>query len=224
MPFHIQYSGPAPVSTYFRVKPSPDPAQMPGSSGDTSQNSTPPAVETIETIDSQETLVADTPSLAPTPSTPSVATLSGDVDMLQSTSAATPSGKHFVASFRGRTVRGTEVALPPGFAGVVLATPEAAEKKAVPEKRSDESPRKTRPRRAATKKQAMQMDEEVAGAEVGMEGVEEIAPARTLQATATFSSFTLWHPDIPVDEGRDEYLRSLSEWTAIAAEIHHHEE
>jgi len=39
---------------------------------------------------------------------------------------------------------------------------------------------------------------------------------RTLQPTSRFSSFMLWHPDIPVDEGRDEYYGALNEWVAIA--------
>jgi ribonuclease H2 non-catalytic Ylr154p-like subunit len=36
---------------------------------------------------------------------------------------------------------------------------------------------------------------------------------------ARFDSFVLWHRDIPVDEGRDVYLRSLSEWMNIASEV-----
>ena len=48
---------------------------------------------------------------------------------------------------------------------------------------------------------------------------EEKPPVRVLKPTARFDSFVLWHPDIPVDEGKDEYLRSLSEWTNIASEV-----
>ncbi|KAH9971005.1 hypothetical protein BGW80DRAFT_1325058, partial [Lactifluus volemus] len=39
------------------------------------------------------------------------------------------------------------------------------------------------------------------------------------QTGGRFDSFVLWHPDNPVDEGKDEYLRSLSEWVNIAAEV-----
>lgn len=45
------------------------------------------------------------------------------------------------------------------------------------------------------------------------EGDVAMGPVRTLQATGTFSSFVLWNLDIPMDESRDEYLRSLTEWT-----------
>lgn len=47
--------------------------------------------------------------------------------------------------------------------------------------------------------------------------VEEV---KVLVPTGRFDSFMLWNPDIPVDEGKDEYLRSLTEWIALAAEIH----
>ena len=42
---------------------------------------------------------------------------------------------------------------------------------------------------------------------------------RTLRPAATFASFVLWHQDIPIDEGRDEYLRAVREWTRLAAEV-----
>ena len=57
-----------------------------------------------------------------------------------------------------------------------------------------------------------------AGAEAEA-GAGEEGPARVLCPTGTFGSFVLWHPDIPMDEERDEYLRSLTEWTRLAAEV-----
>jgi ribonuclease H2 subunit C len=54
--------------------------------------------------------------------------------------------------------------------------------------------------------------------EAEMSAVDE-RPVRLLKPAARFDSFVLWHPDIPVDEGKDEYLRSLSEWVNIAAEV-----
>jgi len=48
---------------------------------------------------------------------------------------------------------------------------------------------------------------------------EEKPPVRVLKPTARFDSFVLWHQDILVDEGKDGYLRSLSEWTNIASEV-----
>ncbi|KDR80938.1 hypothetical protein GALMADRAFT_136016 [Galerina marginata CBS 339.88] len=45
-------------------------------------------------------------------------------------------------------------------------------------------------------------------------------PVRNLVPTAQFTSFTLWHPDRPVDKGSDEYYRTLTEWIALSHEIH----
>jgi len=44
-------------------------------------------------------------------------------------------------------------------------------------------------------------------------------PVRRLVPHAQFSSFTLWHQDRPVDKGRDEYYRSLTEWIALSHEV-----
>ena len=118
-------------------------------------------------------------------------------------------------------MRGTKVDLPQGFAGVVLSAPDGARGAPVtsaPAAKTTQS--RTRPKRGLSKKQAMEVEDAEDGDE-DMDGAADIPtiPARTLQATGTFSSFVLWNPDIPVDEGRDEYLRSLTEWTKIAAEV-----
>jgi len=52
------------------------------------------------------------------------------------------------------------------------------------------------------------------------EALPNDVPIRTLVPTSQFSSFVLWHADRPVDENRDEYFRSLAEWTKLADEIH----
>jgi len=46
---------------------------------------------------------------------------------------------------------------------------------------------------------------------------------RVLEPVSTFSSFTIWNPDYPLDEGKDEYLRSLTEWSKLATEINYFE-
>jgi len=40
-----------------------------------------------------------------------------------------------------------------------------------------------------------------------------------LTVGGTFDSMRVWHPDMPVDEGRDEYVRCLMEWTRLASEV-----
>ena len=48
---------------------------------------------------------------------------------------------------------------------------------------------------------------------------EDGRPVRVMKAAARFDSFVLWHSDIAMDEGNNEYLRLLSEWVNIAAEV-----
>ncbi|KAI0630816.1 ribonuclease H2, subunit C [Trametes polyzona] len=233
MPFHIAYSGPAPISTYFRVRDAPEPtygrdlkatptAQGPGSS------------QAPSTSDSQATLVANpsttcstTPALLP--SSDSSATVV-DVDMQTTADASSnSSSRHFAAAFRGRLMHGLKVELPKGYAGIVLRTPgdhngqaPASSSKAADEQTSKSRSRtKTNTRSSRRAKPTAEPEPEVEAQDPdGLEGREEEGPVRLLQPTAQFSSFVLWHPDIPVDEGRDEYLRSLTEWTKLAAEIH----
>ncbi|KAF9563583.1 hypothetical protein CPC08DRAFT_816506 [Agrocybe pediades] len=51
------------------------------------------------------------------------------------------------------------------------------------------------------------------------EALPDVKPVKKLMPTSQFSSFTLWHPDRPVDKGSDEYARTLREWLALAHEI-----
>lgn len=54
---------------------------------------------------------------------------------------------------------------------------------------------------------------------------EQVSPessivTRTLLPQATFESFTIWSPDGPLDQGRDEYCRSLTEWVTLGQVLH----
>jgi len=40
-----------------------------------------------------------------------------------------------------------------------------------------------------------------------------------LEVTGTFKEFVLWNADVPVEEGRDEYLMAIHEWVNIATEV-----
>ena len=51
------------------------------------------------------------------------------------------------------------------------------------------------------------------------DALEDEVHVRTLKPTSTFSSFVLWNADRPVDENKDEYLRSLTEWTKLSAVV-----
>jgi hypothetical protein len=44
--------------------------------------------------------------------------------------------------------------------------------------------------------------------------------SRTLLPTASFSSLTIWNPDGPLDEGKDEYCRTFGEWMSLNSVLH----
>lgn len=128
----------------------------------------------------------------------------------------------YVAAFRGRIVQGTTVELPTGYSGILLKAPEEgkADKKVAANKPAPMS--KSSRRATRNSRRTIDVDEdEIQEPDVGEEAVpeDEELPTRTLTLSSKFSSFVLWNPDIPVDEGKDEYLRSLSEWTNLAAEV-----
>lgn len=110
------------------------------------------------------------------------------------------------ATFRGRALHSLPVTLPEGYTGLILQGGTAA---ALPNK-SKSAPRSRSRRRTA--------DEDV---DMQPNAVDEDTHEKrdVLNATGQFDSITLWHPDIPADEGRDEYVRSLREWVAVAAEV-----
>ncbi|KAI0290598.1 ribonuclease H2, subunit C [Russula brevipes] len=230
MPFHIQHTGPAPVSTYFRVRPhviTPLPVTSPledSQAGPTTaatdtemaseeKDNAPMAMD--GTSPSTTTAAADLAKKAPAP----CALRPGPIARLAE------SAKRFISSFRGRTVHGVEVALPKGYAGLVLrgdASGKAHHPTTMRTTRKTKRWSGRQPRRIP----ADGVEEEggeypgPGGDAAGMQPEDDGArPVRALKPAARFDSFVLWHPDVPVDEGRDEYLRSLSEWVNMAAEV-----
>ncbi|EIW58389.1 uncharacterized protein TRAVEDRAFT_37330 [Trametes versicolor FP-101664 SS1] len=225
MPFHIAYSGPAPISTYFLVRDAPEPTF-----GRETKSTIPDRdlAQSQDISDSQTTLVASSStfsgSLGPSSSSATIT----DVNM-QELGSDKPRPRHFASAFRGRTMHGLEVALPEGYAGVVLRAPDDRKRKstAPPSRVAEEQDSKARAKAKSkgagrTTRQAKRAAEPVEdeAEEEGAAGGQDAGPARVLTPAAMFSSFVLWHPDIPVDESRDEYMRSLTEWTRLSAEIH----
>ncbi len=194
MPFHIQHTGPAPVSTYFRIKPHDGPLCQLSSIPD-------PSLPSGDSQTELTTATAVTNVKAPA----SPVQQSGPIRRLSE------SAKRFISSFRGRTVHGVEVTLPKGYAGIVLRGDTNDQAHPHP---STGSKSKRRPVRNSRRNPIEEEELE----EMSLED-EEKPPVRVLKPTARFDSFVLWHQDIPVDEGKDEYLRSLSEWTNIASEV-----
>lgn len=240
MPFHIEYSGPAPISRYFRPEPVPatnetrrlttalssasvvtltgEPTASTSESkssvtSDCSVATSVTAVEAVDMLEPKETISADTQP-------------SSELD--------SGSERKLMAAFRGRRVVGQDVKLPDGYGGLVLQAPSlrsvAGNRSGTsgfckPLSAANSKPASTR---RTTRKSARgrKLDEDVAMEEAADSAEEDyqhgLPPeaVRQLVPVSTFSSFTIWSPDIPVDEGKDEYVRTLIEWTKLATEIH----
>ncbi|TFK48484.1 hypothetical protein OE88DRAFT_530262 [Heliocybe sulcata] len=207
MPFHVSYSGPAPIKSYFMVKPASssvgqgpaDPvAEIAKSEVDSAVKNAVASSKDGESMELDRTPEVETPPTAGSSST-----------LLSASSSTTlvegAGQERYTAAFRGRTVHGLKVALPAGYTGIILRTPDKG-------KASEEVASTTRGR-------GSRRNEDDNG-EVDEETTLDQLHTRALTATHTFPSFTLWHPDIPVDEGKDEYWRSLKEWAALGCEIH----
>ncbi|KAF7977849.1 hypothetical protein HWV62_2607 [Athelia sp. TMB] len=224
MPFHINYSGLAPIATYFRIKPTTLLSQSAGIAGleaqaqeavnidDASQNT---LVESqsqsqtdvhaaMDTTEDKEAVVnhVPTPSLPPLPAPTPKKTKTASL------------GERFKAAFRGRSVHGVTVNLPEGYGGIVLRAPTNVGRKTQVRPAKDGRSKRGRGKNAAEMDVDIEENEEEAAREQEQEAVRRLLPS------ATFASFVLWAPDAPVDEARDEYLRALTEWTALAEEIH----
>ncbi|KAF8196888.1 ribonuclease H2, subunit C [Mycena galopus ATCC 62051] len=203
MPFHVDHNGPAPISTYFLVDAAPENVAKP-----------PPPPASAEDVEMEP--VADS---ADTDVSPKVTEPSEDKSFVRRVTDATT---RFIATFRGRTMQGLKVDLPAGYIGVIMAAPAPGKASAAAGRASPckvkAKPRgsKTRATRSATRGDTHEVEDD--------EVTEDGQNRRTLMPTAQFSSFVLWNPDIPVDPGRDEYLRSFTEWIRLADEIHRIEE
>jgi Ribonuclease H2 non-catalytic subunit (Ylr154p-like) len=268
MPFHIEHTGPAPVSMFLRVEKMKPDEEIKG------------AVVDVE-------MKSDL--LAPP--------LQQDQDQDQPT-AVKDLDRRFISSFRGRTIHGLTVDVPTGYTGLLLhgdpqptvthagRVSDAEVKSGLEEEEVDSSTKggrntrskskgvvgtgkgkgkakekegttikavpKGRLARTAAPKQPEVItvdneDEEMADpalAEPPTEVLDDLLgptndntnappdnsidndfemdkeiPLRKLIPQSTFSSITLWHADRAVDETRDEYYRTLSEWMALSHEV-----
>ncbi|KAG6836698.1 hypothetical protein H0H93_004809 [Arthromyces matolae] len=240
MPFHIDYSGPAPISTYLRVKAAketvgaPEPATNDNFDASASQDSIGSTNETQATIATQEENGES--SLHKDDVDAKMAVDSPDVPVASSSSSSsmtrvTEETTRFISSFRGRTIQGLKVSLPEGYMGFVLRADDASHSsktrddlrtsrtKRVETSKKTTSGRRTR-RGAAAKHEIVDVDSDDGGflddqaMDIGSHEDEE--EKRTISIASQFSDFVLWHPDHPVNETGDEYIRSLNEWTQLA--------
>ncbi|EPQ56192.1 hypothetical protein GLOTRDRAFT_137996 [Gloeophyllum trabeum ATCC 11539] len=223
MPFRISYSGPAPIKSYFMIKPaSSSVGQEPDDvAGKVAKAETQSAVEKDSFAHlGGECMDVDQMDLTGDIQEPSAPEPLSNAPSSSSSLTLCDKGeqKRSVAAFRGRTVHGLQVTLPDGYTGIVLRPPDASgkakERKGVAPKATPTS-RTTRRGHSAAREHGHESEETDEGASYFAQ-----LNARTLTPTHVFPSFTLWHPDIPVDEARDEYWRSLQEWVTLSHEIH----
>ncbi|KAI6112905.1 ribonuclease H2, subunit C [Pisolithus croceorrhizus] len=242
MPFHIEYSGPAPISRYFR----PAPAPVTNATRDLTTELSSSSVVTLTeesasgTFESQSSVTSYC-SVATSVTVVEATGLSEPMEMINAKTqpsaeldSADSSEPKLVAAFRGRRVVGQAVKLPDGYGGLVLQAPSlrstAGNRSGTSGFFESPSAAKSKPvstRRTTRRSARAGMSSEDATVEEAANSAEEdsqhrLPPEATRQLlpVSMFSSFTIWSPDIPVDEGKDEYMRTLIEWTKLAAEIH----
>ncbi|KAJ4473152.1 ribonuclease H2, subunit C [Lentinula aciculospora] len=233
MPFHIGYSGPAPVSTYFRVGDAKTDIGSPEPSKDDSQTET--ASSSIEVL-SRSLNVAPFLSSENNDIHSIASDMEQKTDQASSTSSLNPASNdqpRFKSTFRGRTVHGLKFDLPQGYTGVVFSSDDdtgevniGKVKKAAVGKGKGKAAATQQERRRVTRRSArsLTVDDEamyIKAEDEGQEDDEEASQSTlNLVPSSQFKSFVLWHPDIPVDTGRDEYMSSISEWVKIAGVLH----
>ncbi|KAI5123198.1 hypothetical protein M0805_003965 [Coniferiporia weirii] len=226
MPFHVAYSGPAPLATFFRVKTEAEDEKSQAPGGPSSSSSSSSSMSMLNPTTSTSDADAKEDTLA--------------VNHPPKTRAGL--GKRLIAAFRGRRIVGLEIPLPEGYTGVVLRTDAPGDARAKAQTRAKEKEKEKETKNAKTKarKPTARKTRRSKATEVTEEGEEEKTPQdgmelddldpsatlaagtgeiRTLKPTQTFASLIVWSPDIAVDNGRDEYIRTLKEWTSLAAEV-----
>ncbi|KAK2461193.1 hypothetical protein APHAL10511_006720 [Amanita phalloides] len=229
MPFHIGYSGPAPISTFMGVEPSHQTVGAPvmdNEHGDNAMGSAP-----VTYTSNNEDIGVDI--------TQPGGIGTSQEDATNATVVKFDASRRHVSTFRGRTIHGLDVDLPEGYAGLELrteghGTTKSAMASSSRDRRQEE---RTAVKRVTRRSKQIAVRDETGEVEMEMsekvvrnvefmdltdnaEDVDEYLPARMLVPTAQFRSFRLWNADRPADEGADEYTRSLSEWITLAHHIH----
>lgn len=169
MPFHIEYDGPAPVSTYMKVE------------GVRRGVGVPESEDVDIKVDEGEGSTKDE---------------KGEAEV-----------ERYVSTFRGRTIHGVDVGVPSGYSGLVLRSEGGM---------TEES-----------KGKGKKMEGKTKGKANGPQKAEKIGRGREVEednggmikTSGKFSSIRVWNADVPVDGGRDEYMRGLSEWAMLAGEV-----
>lgn len=224
MPFHIGYDGKAPMSTYFHVRPAPQSQYV----GAPSTNSNNDASGTLSS--------SDTPEAPAAAAGPALAESKPKKNRFLSAFRGRTMHGLEVGLPEGYTGLILQPASPSSAAATgtwqSTTTTQQRRRPSVKEKmKSLVSRRRTRRGKVQQQQNACSDEDEEDDAEMmdagaggdgaGDEGEEEIEQedhilSRTLVPVGQFQGFTLWNADIPVDEGEDVYVRSLTEWYQIS--------
>ncbi|KAL5513345.1 hypothetical protein ACEPAH_3744 [Sanghuangporus vaninii] len=230
MPFHIAYSGPAPIATFFRVR-------------EMNEESSPSFASASSSSPGSSDITVEEKSAATNG-------IHSEKKSMMNGNGKLGLGKRLVAAFRGRRVVGVEVPLPEGYTGVILHSDAASSKNTDPRgslSNDVEGSKRINGRREAStrgtrhsKPIEVDDDEDVGEFSPNQNGIdlnddmtdpslvlnsnEHEGEVKTLKAMQTFQSIVVWNPDVVVDDGRDEYIRALREWTAVASEVHRMED
>lgn len=235
MPFHIDHSGKAPISNFLRLEAAPEAVGRP-----TIQKSAPSGASAdIAKIIEESSGPFKKEEFPADPETKDASTEPVPEDLAPSLAKrVTDATTRFISSFRGRTIQGWKMELPAGYGGLVLRVGDESgvkgrnsqgKAKAIVKSKGKGKAATTSKGRVTRSAARVNVDEEdgrnASPMDVdddGTDGLELLldeAPLRMLTPSSQFSSFVLWHPDNPVDEGRDEYARALTEWTRLANEV-----
>ncbi|KAF8815427.1 hypothetical protein BYT27DRAFT_7079971 [Phlegmacium glaucopus] len=222
MPFHIGHTGPAapPNRVVQHTQPADvemgtvlptltsSPSSIPSAS---SPNKT--LSGSIQTSASTSTLVSSESIDSLIPTTSAASSSSNLFPEISSSSVLKDIDKRLISSFRGRTIHGLTVDLPTGYTGLLLQGDQPTA--------TDHPNPCTEPATAEGSSKDLEIindDDDTNSPDYDLE-VDEGIPLRKLIPQSTFSSITLWHADRAVDETRDEYYRTLTEWMALSHEV-----
>jgi hypothetical protein len=215
MPFHIDYSGKAPISTYLRVEAANESVGAPPMEVAKPEEEPSTQVRPKEDLDAPDAVPGSTDMK--TGVKPPEATV--EPPSLSLAKRVTDATTRFISTFRGRIIQGLKVDLPPGYVGLVLradgaiTTNTGGSKEEVGKKGKIKGKGKakvtyTKPQGRATRSttRVIDVNEEDADMYVdmdvdmdsgGLRNDEELpdqTTTRTLAPSSQFSSFVLWHP------------------------------
>ena len=194
MPFHIKYTGPAAMSMFFHVEKMKVEEEIDeeGKEVKKEQNDKKEVVEEEEEEKEEE----KNPVQDQKPPPKSTLLVSSETSNLKDTD------KRFISSFRGRTIHGLNVDVPTGYTGLLLHAD------------SDNDPQSTTVSHVDRRRVLNTPYDDDNDFDMDQE-----TPLRKLIPQSTFSSITLWHSDRAVDETRDDYYRTLTEWMTLSHEV-----